>query len=160
MDRFKGVSRLARWSKVERRRSTDHAGLRTGANMSVAGTRRLCRVGLVAVLVTALCVLTLLDSPPQLPDPPADSPPTPGKQFSPLLRSFASSSARPLPFRYRWTVRSPYPLTRLCHLTMPIFSLFLSISFFIRLFHARRLDTADFVPFESLRGILVKFRVE
>lgn len=53
-------------------------------NMSVAGTRRLCRVGLIAVLVTALCVLTLLDSPPQLPDPPADPPPTPGKQFSPL----------------------------------------------------------------------------
>ncbi|KAK1127295.1 hypothetical protein K0M31_003839 [Melipona bicolor] len=46
--------------------------------MSVAGTRRLCRAGLVAVLVTALCVLTLLDSPPQLPDPPADPPPTPG----------------------------------------------------------------------------------
>ena len=51
-------------------------------NMSVAGTRRLYRAGLVAVLVTALCVLTLLDSPPQLPDPPADPPPTPGKQFS------------------------------------------------------------------------------
>ncbi|CAD1476127.1 unnamed protein product [Heterotrigona itama] len=48
--------------------------------MSVAGTRRLCRAGLVAVLVTALCVLTLLDSPPQLPDPPADPPPTPADE--------------------------------------------------------------------------------
>lgn len=51
--------------------------------MPVAGTRRLCRVGLAAVLVTALCILTLLDSPPaRLPDPPTDPPPTPGKQFS------------------------------------------------------------------------------
>lgn len=51
--------------------------------MPVAGARRLCRVGLAAVLVTALCILTLLDSPPaRLPDPPTDPPPTPGKQFS------------------------------------------------------------------------------
>lgn len=51
--------------------------------MPVAGTRKLCRVGLAAVLVTALCILTLLDSPPaRLPDPPTDPPPTPGKQFS------------------------------------------------------------------------------
>lgn len=53
------------------------------SSMPVAGTRRLCRMGLVAVLVTALCILTLLDSPPaRLPDPPTDPPPTPGKQFS------------------------------------------------------------------------------
>jgi len=53
------------------------------SSMPVAGTRRLCRVGLAAVLVTALCILTLLDSPPaRLPDPPTDPPPTPGKQFS------------------------------------------------------------------------------
>lgn len=58
-------------------------------NMPVAGTRKLCRVGLAAILVTALCILTLLDSPPaRLPDPPTDPPPTPGKQFSsPLFLS-------------------------------------------------------------------------
>lgn len=43
--------------------------------------RRACRVGLVAVLVTALCILTLVDlPPPQLPDLATDPPPTPGKK--------------------------------------------------------------------------------
>lgn len=82
-------------------------------NMPVAGTRKLCRVGLAAILVTALCILTLLDSPPaRLPDPPTDPPPTPGKQFPPsplFLLPLASPRRarmpRPLPFCYRRTVR-------------------------------------------------------
>ncbi|XP_076391366.1 uncharacterized protein LOC100879465 [Megachile rotundata] len=69
--------------------------------MSVAGTRRLCRVGLVAVLVTALCVLTLLDSPPQLPDPPADPPPTPGGEPPGTRSIVAYSWARRLALDYR-----------------------------------------------------------
>ncbi|XP_076751501.1 uncharacterized protein LOC143423804 [Xylocopa sonorina] len=69
--------------------------------MSVAGTRRLYRVGLVAVLVTALCVLTLLDSPPQLPDPPADPPPTPGGEPPGTRSIVAYSWARRLALDYR-----------------------------------------------------------
>ncbi|XP_054006185.1 uncharacterized protein LOC128891048 [Hylaeus anthracinus] len=69
--------------------------------MSVAGTRRLCRVGLAAVLVTALCVLTLLDSPPQLPDPPADPPPTPGGEPPGTRSIVAYSWARRLALDYR-----------------------------------------------------------
>ncbi|OAD62629.1 hypothetical protein WN48_07696 [Eufriesea mexicana] len=69
--------------------------------MSVAGTRRLCRAGLVAVLVTALCVLTLLDSPPQLPDPPADPPPTPGGEPPGTRSIVAYSWARRLALDYR-----------------------------------------------------------
>ncbi|XP_076245137.1 uncharacterized protein LOC143185776 [Calliopsis andreniformis] len=69
--------------------------------MSVGGTRRLCRVGLAAVLVTALCVLTLLDSPPQLPDPPADPPPTPGGEPPGTRSIVAYSWARRLALDYR-----------------------------------------------------------
>nr|XP_033338268.1 uncharacterized protein LOC117227271 [Megalopta genalis] len=69
--------------------------------MSVAGTRKLCRVGLAAVLVTALCVLTLLDSPPQLPDPPADPPPTPGGEPPGTRSIVAYSWARRLALDYR-----------------------------------------------------------
>lgn len=126
-------------------------GRRKKENMSVAGTRRLCRVGLIAVLVTALCVLTLLDSPPQLPDPPADPPPTPGKQFSPL------------PALLRLQQRATFALSLslngsqlLCHLTMPAFisssslsplplSLPLSLlplSSYLRWLRGKRLDTA------------------
>lgn len=58
-------------------------------------------MGLIAVLVTALCVLTLLDSPPQLPDPPADPPPTPGG-VPPGTRSIVAYSwARRLALDYR-----------------------------------------------------------
>ncbi|KAG7201419.1 hypothetical protein KM043_004179 [Ampulex compressa] len=63
--------------------------------------RRLCRVGLVAVLVTALCLLTLLDSPPQLPDPPADPPPTPGGELPGTRSIVAYSWARRLALDYR-----------------------------------------------------------
>ncbi|KZC04144.1 PREDICTED: uncharacterized protein LOC107185840 [Dufourea novaeangliae] len=69
--------------------------------MSVPGTRRLCRVGLAAVLVTALCVLTLLDSPPRLPDPPADPPPTPGGEPPGTRSIVAYSWARRLALDYR-----------------------------------------------------------
>lgn len=47
--------------------------------MLVVGMKRLCRVGLAAVLATALCVLTLVDMPLQLPESQTDSPPTSGK---------------------------------------------------------------------------------
>ena len=62
------------------RKRLDNEGDRVKDNrMLITGIRRLCRVGLAAVLVTALCVLTLVDLPPQLPEPPFDPPPTPGK---------------------------------------------------------------------------------
>lgn len=69
--------------------------------MSVASTRKLCRAGLVAALVTAVCVLTLLDSPPQLPDPPADPPPTPGGEPPGTRSIVAYSWARRLALDYR-----------------------------------------------------------
>ncbi|XP_015599892.1 uncharacterized protein LOC107269944 [Cephus cinctus] len=69
--------------------------------MFAAGTRRICRVGLAAVLVTALCVLTLVDLPPQLPDPPPDPPPTADGE-SPGTRSIVAYSwARRLALDYR-----------------------------------------------------------
>ncbi|XP_012057513.1 PREDICTED: uncharacterized protein LOC105620634 [Atta cephalotes] len=72
--------------------------------MPVAGTRRLCRMGLVAVLVTALCILTLLDSPPaRLPDPPTDPPPTPGGEPPGTRSIVAYSWARRLALDYRPT---------------------------------------------------------
>ncbi|KAL0117223.1 hypothetical protein PUN28_010221 [Cardiocondyla obscurior] len=72
--------------------------------MSVAGTRKLCRVGLAAVLVTALCVLTLLDSPPaRLPDLPTDPPPTPGGEPPGTRSIVAYSWARRLALDYRPT---------------------------------------------------------
>ena len=49
--------------------------------------RKLCRVGLAAVLATALCVLTLVDIPPQLPEPPTDSPPTPGNKYAMFMQT-------------------------------------------------------------------------
>ncbi|XP_014479778.1 PREDICTED: uncharacterized protein LOC106747050 [Dinoponera quadriceps] len=67
------------------------------------GTRRLCRVGLAALLVTALCVLTLLDSPPRLPDPPTDLPPTPGGEPPGTRSIVAYSWARRLALDYRPT---------------------------------------------------------
>ncbi|XP_014608310.1 PREDICTED: uncharacterized protein LOC106789025 [Polistes canadensis] len=69
--------------------------------MLVACTKRACRAGLVAVLVTALCVLTLLDSPPRLPDPPADPPPTPGGEPPGTRSIVAYSWARRLALDYR-----------------------------------------------------------
>ncbi|KAK2579600.1 hypothetical protein KPH14_010894 [Odynerus spinipes] len=69
--------------------------------MLVACTKRVCRAGLVAVLVTALCVLTLLDSPPRLPDPPADPPPTPGGEPPGTRSIVAYSWARRLALDYR-----------------------------------------------------------
>lgn len=49
--------------------------------MSIGGMRRLCRLGLAAVIATALCVLTLVDMPPQLPQLPTDPPPTSGNAY-------------------------------------------------------------------------------
>ncbi|XP_046833692.1 uncharacterized protein LOC124430745 isoform X1 [Vespa crabro] len=69
--------------------------------MLVACTKRACRAGLVAVLVTALCVLTLLDSPPRLPDPPADPPPTPEGEPPGTRSIVAYSWARRLALDYR-----------------------------------------------------------
>lgn len=54
--------------------------------------KRLCRVGLAAVLVTALCVLTLVDMPLQLlPESQTDSPPTPGNNNHHKLSNFFAS---------------------------------------------------------------------
>ncbi|XP_012273723.1 uncharacterized protein LOC105696111 [Orussus abietinus] len=69
--------------------------------MFVAGTRKLCRVGLAAVLVTALCALALLDLPPQLPDPPTDRPPTRGGEPPGTRSIVAYSWARRLALDYR-----------------------------------------------------------
>ncbi|XP_026831057.1 uncharacterized protein LOC113561398 [Ooceraea biroi] len=67
-------------------------------------TRRLRRAGLAAILVTALCVLTLLDSPPaRLPDPPTDPPPTPGGEPPGTRSIVAYSWARRLALDYRPT---------------------------------------------------------
>ncbi|XP_070167368.1 uncharacterized protein [Polyergus mexicanus] len=72
--------------------------------MPVAGTRKLCRVGLAAILVTALCILTLLDSlPARLPDPPTDPPPTPGGEPPGTRSIVAYSWARRLALDYRPT---------------------------------------------------------
>ncbi|KAK0084262.1 hypothetical protein PV325_007359 [Microctonus aethiopoides] len=69
--------------------------------MSIGGMRRLCRLGLAAVIATALCVLTLVDMPPQLPQLPTDPPPTSGSE-PPATRSIVAYSwARRLALDYR-----------------------------------------------------------
>ncbi|XP_066583234.1 uncharacterized protein [Prorops nasuta] len=69
--------------------------------MPLAATRKLCRVGLIAVLTTAICALALLDSTPRLPDPPLDSPPTPGGEPPGTRSIVAYSWARRLALDYR-----------------------------------------------------------
>ncbi|XP_043279389.1 uncharacterized protein [Venturia canescens] len=72
--------------------------------MLLAGMRKLCRVCLAAVLATALCVLTLVDMPPQLPEPPTDPPPTPETESSGTRSIVAYSWARRLALDYRPSV--------------------------------------------------------
>ncbi|KAF7992017.1 hypothetical protein HCN44_000863 [Aphidius gifuensis] len=69
--------------------------------MLVVGMKRLCRVGLAAVLATALCVLTLVDMPLQLPESQTDSPPTSGIEPPGTRSIVAYSWARRLALDYR-----------------------------------------------------------
>ncbi|XP_034938237.1 uncharacterized protein [Chelonus insularis] len=69
--------------------------------MLVTGMRRLCRVGLAAALVTALCVLTLVDMPLQLPELPTDLAPTTGSEPPGTRSIVAYSWARRLALDYR-----------------------------------------------------------
>lgn len=69
--------------------------------MLVPGTKRLCRVGLAAVLVTALCALAFVDLPLQLLERLTEPPPTLGKS-DPSYQVFPPPPSPLFPF-LNWT---------------------------------------------------------
>ncbi|XP_015520925.1 uncharacterized protein LOC107225102 [Neodiprion lecontei] len=75
--------------------------------MPVPGTRRLCRFGLAAVLVTAIYALAFVDLPPQLQEPLPDPPSTLGGEPPGTQSVVAYSWARRLALDYRPSTDCP-----------------------------------------------------